>query len=120
MSTDSINRQKNQIFKKPISINIFLDLLKDYFEENKSFIKINNIMFNKMQYNDKLGMFKDSIREYYHTSKLKYVDRVIKYKEFLTIIRQLCKANNIKYESKNVYNNSGYEIEYIIYTTRSV
>jgi len=114
-NTSHIIKQNNQIFKKQVPINLILNLFKDNFEENNSIIKINAIMFNKMKYNNKLELFKQSFRGYYHTSKLKYIDKVINYKDFLTVIRQICKSKNINYNSNIVYNNSCYEIQYLIY-----
>ena len=55
-----------------------------------------------------------NVRNYYD-SKKHYITRKMDYNRFITILRQLCNVNNIKYETKMVYNSSTYEIVYYIY-----
>ena len=55
---------------------------------------------------------------HYHKSKQFYLTRNMNYKNFVTIIRQVC--NYFKYyliyTSKIVYSNSKYNINYVIYS----
>ena len=51
----------------------------------------------------------------YHKSKLFYVERNPIYKHFVTVIKHLCKINNIPYDSKILYYKSSYELTYKIY-----
>ena len=46
---------------------------------------------------------------------LDYINRKQNYSSFLTVIRQLCRVNNISYTSKIIYNKSSYDIVYYIY-----
>lgn len=109
----------SQIFKKPIPNNKLFDLLqkisanKDNNTDN--YYLLNKACFKQMVYHNYLEDFCDSIKEYYHTSKLHYIERKLDYSKFITIIRQLCCYNKISYTSKIVYNNSTYDIVYYIY-----
>ena len=57
----------------------------------------------------------ESCRKYYHISKRKYLDKQLTYNSFITIIRQICKHNNIQYKNENKYDKSNYVIYYYIY-----
>ena len=107
--------KKNQLFKKNIPINILWDFLKTNFEETESHFIINKFLYKKTDYNKHIPLFVDKIKDYYYASKRKYVNRELNYNYFLTIIRQLCNAHDIIYETKLVYDKSSYEIEYVVY-----
>ena len=77
--------------------------------------KINKIVFKKLHYNNLLKQFLKSIEEFYYDSKKFYVTREIDYTKFLTLIRQICKINNIKYDKKILYLKNYYDIVYYIY-----
>jgi hypothetical protein len=113
-STISIKKKENQLFKVQVPINIIWDFLNKNFEEKDSQIKITKILYKTCEYNNTISPFMLSLRDYYYSSKKKYVDRTMNYNYFLTIIRQLCNANNIKYDTKLIYDKSSYEIEYTI------
>lgn len=109
----------SQIFKKPIPNDILFDLLQKISvnKDNKTdnYYLVNNTSFKQIVYHNYLEDFCNKIREYYHKSKLKYIERKLDYSKFVTIIRQLCSYNKISYTSKIVYNNSTYDIVYYIY-----
>ena len=73
----------------------------------------NNIIYKKLKYNNFITNFINSIEKYYYKPKLFYIKRKLTYKNFLTIIRQLCNLYNIKFENKIKYSKSKYEIYYI-------
>ena len=54
-------------------------------------------------------------KEYYFKSKHHYLEREKTYKNFVTIVRQICKYHAIPYTSKILYSKSTYEIKYFIY-----
>lgn len=56
----------------------------------------------------------------YHTSKLHYLINCNKYNKFLTMIRQICKYNNIEYNIKITYERSKYSQIYYINKTTSI
>lgn len=85
----------------------------------------NNYIFNKNSYKKMhdLKLFEiliDDLKEYYHKSKLYYLTDCNKYNKFLTIIRQICKYNNIEYYIKITYERSKYSQTYYINKTPSI
>ena len=110
--------KNNQIFKFFINIkllNIFFSFIKNLNIKNyDNIIIIDKIIYKKIKYNGILDVFINKIKIYYNKNKLFYVNRTITYKNFLTIIRQICKLYNLKFENKIKYFNSTYEIYYII------
>ena len=76
---------------------------------------MNKASYKKSIFNDKLKNFLEKIESYYHNSKKYYVTRKLNYSKFITIIRQICKHNNILYTSKIKYDKSNYDIIYYIY-----
>ena len=112
----------SQVFKNYFSKNIFFDFLDSCCDKSKEkeydkFYEFNNISFKKAKFEKKdLDLFYKSIKPYYHNSKKFYVDREKTYKNFITIIRQICKLLKITYKSKIKYRNSSYSIIYFIYS----
>jgi len=107
-------KKQNQIFKKEVPINIIWDFMQKNFEDKGTYFLISKFSYKKIDYNKTLSTFTELLKEYYYNSKKKYIERTMNYNYFLTIIRQLCNAHNIKYSSKLVYDKSSYEIEYYI------
>ena len=111
-----IKAKNNQIFKYMVDIKIIKNLfnnIKKYNNNYKNNIILNNIIYKKLKYNNFINDFINSIEKYYYKPKLFYIKRNISYKNFLTIIRQLCNLYNIKFENKIKYSKSKYEIYYI-------
>ena len=59
--------------------------------------------------------FCNTIKDYYHASKLFYIERKFTYNSFINIVRQICKNNNAMFSSQIKYNDSEYNIDYFIY-----
>ena len=112
----------SQVFKNYFSKNILFDFLDSCCDKSKEkeydkYYEFNNISFKKAKFEKKdLDLFYKSIKPYYHNSKKFYVDREKTYKNFITIIRQICKLLKITYKSKIKYRNSSYSIIYFIYS----
>ena len=104
-----------QIFKNKIPNNLLFDLLDKICAKIKNYYIINTISFKKGTYNTSIVDFLESCRKYYHISKRKYLDKQLTYNSFITIIRQICKHNNIQYKNENKYDKSNYVIYYYIY-----
>ena len=109
------NKKNNQNFKSNIPISLLWDYLQTNFIDNDTHFSISKFLYKKTEYNNNITTFIESLKEYYHVSKRNYIERQMNYKTFLTIIRQICNANNINYTSKLVYDKSSYEIEYSVY-----
>jgi hypothetical protein len=104
-----------QIFKERIPPDILFGLFEDLCVKNDRYYTFNNISYKKGVFTEKINDFLNACKEYYFTSKQKYLDRKLTYNNFMTVIRQICNANNIVYTSKIKYNKSMYEIEHYIY-----
>ena len=104
-----------QIIKKDIPLEILINLLNNISNKNNNYYIINKIAFKKGEYLKLIENFTNSLKEYYFTSKFFYLDRKCTYSSFLTIVRHICKNNNISYISKILYDKSSYEIIYYIY-----
>ena len=105
----------SQIFKDQIPKERLFDLLEKICIKNNNYYIFNKISYKKGGFLQLLQPFCDSLLNSYHKSKQFYITRKQSYSSFVTIIRQLCRLNNIDYISKIVYNKSAYDIVYNIY-----
>ena len=105
----------SQIFKSNVPKEILMELLNNISNKNDNYYIINKTSFKKGNFLDLLETFCNDILNYYHESKKKYVTRKLTYTSFLTIIRQLCRCNNIIYTSKIQHVKSSYDIVYHIF-----
>jgi hypothetical protein len=92
----------------------FLQNISQYDNELNCFI-LNNESYKKGQMNNYIDTFLLQLKDYYIKSKQQYLERTMNYKRFLTIIRQICKSQDIYIEIKIKYSKSTYEIIYFIY-----
>ena len=102
----------NQIFKNKVPIEEIKEYLINNCVKERGRYVFNNYCFKRIKLNNNLQPFLEKIKPYYHTSKQYYINRPINYTRFMTIIRQLCKLNNIVIESQIKYYNSTYETIY--------
>lgn len=117
-------KKKSQVFNKEVSAQCLYTVLVDILDkiclnteetgETKNQFLITKAVFKRAEIHNLIAPFIALIKPYYYLSKRSYVDRAINYNNFITILRQLCNVNNIKYESNIVYIKSNYEIEYTI------
>lgn len=106
----------SQIFRKPVPIHIIYDLLDIVYnnEFSSDYYIFTISSYKKLCYNHHDTVFLSQIAPYYYNSKLYYVERQHTYKTFCTILRQICKINNIKITTKTTYYNSSYYMDYYI------
>lgn len=109
----------SNIFINDISINYvkdkFYELLNLYcIKDNSNYILLNKEIYKKYEYNNKIKEFVDFIKNYYKKSKKYFVERIMDYNNFASILRHLCKLLVIPYYKKIVYNKNSYSIEYYI------
>jgi hypothetical protein len=104
-----------QIFKSKIENKLLFDLLDQICIKVDNYYIFNNSSFKKGQYTNNIQMFINECIPYYHISKRKYLEKKITQKSFVTILRQICNFNNIRYISKIIYNKSTYDVVYYIY-----
>lgn len=105
----------SQLFKNIYPKHKFLTYIQKISIKKKNYYLFTSNLFKKLKYNDGIREFLKDIKPYYKKSKQFYVDRKMSLKHFITIIRQLCKIHNIKYENKIRYLHNKYEIDYYIY-----
>jgi hypothetical protein len=104
-----------QIFKKKIPNELFFNLLDQICLKNEKHYVININSFKKGVYNESIQQFLNDCKQYYYTSKQKYLERKLTYNTFTTIIRQICNFNKITYTSQIKYDKSTYDIVYYVY-----
>jgi hypothetical protein len=106
----------SQIFKTAIPLQLLKEfLLKICDADDKNELIVSNAVFKKALFLNVLPEFIEKIKPYYYTSKYYFLERKLTYNTFMTIIRQLCNVNNIKFTTKMVYDKSKYEIHYTIF-----
>ena len=106
----------SQIFKKNVPNELFFSFIESIKSNNDdtNMIVLNNDSYKRSTLKNELKDFLDEILECYHVSKRHYVTRKMSYSKFTTVIRQICKQNQISYTSKIKYFRSTYEIIYYI------
>ena len=107
--------RRSQLFRKPVPISTLIDFL-----ETNGYKRLNGIIFSKASFKKSqmfgtLDPFLNGIKDFYRKSKQKYATRAMSYKNIITIIRQICKYHHIPFTNRMKYENSTYEIIYIIY-----
>lgn len=105
----------SQIFKNHIPNELLITLLDDIAIKIENGYILNNNSYKKGIFNETIIEFVNQCKPYYHLSKRKYLERKLTYNSFITIIRQICNHNNIKYTSQIKYDKSSYDINYYIY-----
>ena len=107
----------SQLFKNNVPTELFITLLETNCAKHTTYYLFNNASFKKGILNETIEAFINNIKEYYHQSKQKYLTKKRSYNMFTTIIRQICKHNNIVFTTQILYDKSKYEIIYYIFTT---
>ena len=105
----------SQIFKHKIPNELLFDLLEQISMKTNKYYIFNNNSYKKGIFNVVIDVFIESCKQFYHVSKYKYLDRKLTYNNFTTILRQICKCNQLVYTSHIVYDKSDYNILYYIY-----
>jgi hypothetical protein len=105
----------SQVFKQIYPIDDFLNFIKEFSDDLGSYFLFSKSSFKKIKLNNKVSSFFEDVKPYYHKSKQFYANRKPLYKNFITILKQICKINNIPYDSSIIYSKSTYELKYKIY-----
>ena len=102
------------MFKTPICDSILMKLFQDTCiksDIDNSYI-FNNESYKKGIFNQSIPQFIEICKEHYAPTKKHYVERKMTFNYFITILRQICNHNKIKYTSKILYDKSDYNITY--------
>ena len=105
----------SQLFKKIIPKEYLIDLLDKVCFKTEKYYLFDLNAFRKLVFYEYYDNFKDLIKPYYNLSKQFYVERKLTYNSFTNILRQICKSNNIMFTSQIKYNESKYNIDFLVY-----
>ena len=105
----------SKIIKHQVPNNLLFDLLDNVCLKTDSYYLVDMNAYRKMIFHKYNESFCDTIKEYYFAGKQFYVTRILTYKSFTNIIRQICKHNSIIFTSQMKYNESAYNIDYLVY-----
>lgn len=104
-----------QIFKTQIPITLLFELFDSICIKTDKYYLFDMNAYRKMIFYNLYEPFSQKILDNYHLSKQFYLTRKISYNSFTNILRQICKSNNIMFTSQIKYNESQYNIDYMIY-----
>lgn len=106
---------KSQVFKSKVPLEPMYELLEKICMNDPKFYILTKTSYKSGEFNNLIQPFCVKYLDFYHESKKKYAERKMDYNRFVTIVRQICCINNIRYDYKIVYNKSSYEIVYHIH-----
>ena len=104
-----------QIFREKVPNTLLFSLLEKICLKTQNYFLFDMNAFKKMVFNNHHVEFLEALKAYYHVGKRFYIERTIAYNMFTTILRQICKNNAIMYTSQIKYNESHYNIQYMVY-----
>lgn len=104
-----------QIFKNKIHNETLFELLNQICLKTDQYFIFNIDSFKKGVYKEIIQEFIQNCIPYYHISKRIYLERELTYNAFTTILRQICKFNDINYTYKIKYDKSIYNIVYFVH-----
>ena len=105
----------SQLFKKNVPIDLLFTLLEKVCLKTDKYYLIDHNAYKKLLFYNYHTDFCNAIKEYYFTGKQFYIERKITYNSFTNIVRQICKHANVMYTSQIKYNESKYNIDYLIF-----
>jgi hypothetical protein len=105
----------SQVFKYPVLNETLYNLLDMICLKTDNYYLVDMNAYRKMIFHKYHIDFINKIKESYYVGKQFYVTRKITYKSFTNILRQICKTNTIMFTSQMKYNESKYNIDYLIY-----
>lgn len=108
----------NQLFRTIPDHKVVFGYLDEVCYRDQSNFVIDDVIYKRMRYDDRLFKMYEYLRPFYHLSKQKYIDGCATRNGFLTVLRQLCKVFCIQYASKIVYKNGTYASMLVIYLDR--
>ncbi len=110
----------SQIFKTSPPIELLFELLNDIAVRKQNKYILSKTVFKKGRLEKKIEPFINKIKPHYFKSKKYYSERAILYKNFITIIRQICKYHGVGLISEIKYSKSKYDINYNIFIPKQL
>jgi hypothetical protein len=109
----------HDIFKSPVPMETLYEFLDKFCIKNakckNKYYLLDATAFRKIQYHITwYNSFVQQIAPYYHTSKQMYLTRPLTYNNLVTIIRQICKMNDVIFFKRVSYSKDDYNNDYTI------
>jgi len=104
----------SQVFKLQPSFEFLQEILDFAIKENNYHV-IDFITYKKIVFHNFQEEWLDKLLNHYHISKQFYITRKFSFQSFITIIRQLCKYFDIKYDYIYDKNQSYQYLKYRLY-----
>jgi tRNA G18 (ribose-2'-O)-methylase SpoU len=104
-----------QNFKENVPLDFFKNLLRNICIYEHNCYLFNKDLYKKLKFNNELDNILNELKKYYKNSKHNYIFNAYNYKGFMTLLRQISKINNIKYDKKIKYIHSSYTISYYFF-----
>ena len=105
----------SQIFQSGFPKSDFFEFINNFCDKNNNQYIFSKESFKRIKMQDSIEPFCNKLKKHYFKSKYYYLEREMNYKNFITIIRQICKFHHIPFTSNIKYSKSKYEIKYFIY-----
>jgi hypothetical protein len=105
----------SQIFKQRVEKQFLFDFLDQVSLKGATKYIFDNSSYKRSGLLNILEPFINDLKQYYHRSKLHYLEKKHSFKMLSTIVRQICRLNGIYYKQEIKYAKSTYEIVYHIY-----
>ena len=99
----------SKVFKKTYPYDTFVKYLSDICIQEKDGYLFDISLYKKAVFLEKIQPFIDDLDEYYKESKKHYIHKKMNYKSFITILRQLCKRLEIRYDNSMKYLHNSYQ-----------
>ncbi len=109
----------SQIFQRSPSLIVLSTFLNKYGEKRARAVLFSKAAFKKAAIDGAIEAFCSKMSSYYYPSKRFYLTRKMNYKNFVTLIRQVCKYHTVPFTSAIKYAHSDYEIVYSVFLTLS-
>ena len=105
----------SSILKEMVPVAMYLEfLITNCNLDERNNLLLDRNCFKRSKVNGTLFPFLSTLLPFYHSSTQHYLTRSITYTRFLTIIRQLLKQSEIKYETFVVHTSATKEVTILI------
>lgn len=105
----------SNVFKKEYPYTKLVEFIDSISTKHKDYYFLDINLYKKAAYNDMIQPFINDLEDYYRDSKKTYIHKKVTYKALITILRQICKSHDIRYDSNMKYIHNSYHIEYKFY-----
>lgn len=105
----------SQVFKIEPVYEFLQQILDRFCTKENNYYVIDYITFKKIVFHKYQETWLEGLLDHYYKSKQFYITRKFTFQSFITIIRQLCKFFDIKYDYLYDKNQSYHHLKYRLY-----